>query len=157
VILLLSGALPPIRTGVDDSLSNLHLMAEIAASLSYRNVAPFLYDRMLPAAGAFATAVSLFYGSVDLSRGRLASVRGRFDDSERHIASGGAMHARIGSPLFRARSWTDQAELCLTRNRPGDATLADELVDRAVTVARDHNAPGIERYALRTLQRTDHH
>jgi hypothetical protein len=50
VILLLNGALPPIRTGVDDSLSNLHLMAEIAASLSDRNVAPFLYDRVLPAA-----------------------------------------------------------------------------------------------------------
>ena len=58
------GFLPTRTGGVDDLLVYLHLWAEIAASLGARRAAAVLFDRMLPAAGAFVTTVTLFYGAL---------------------------------------------------------------------------------------------
>jgi class 3 adenylate cyclase len=147
------GFLPTRTGGVDDFLSYLYLWAEIAASLGDRRAAAMLFDRMLPAAGAFVTTVTLFYGALDRSLGRLATVLGRLDDAERYLANAEAMHERAGAPLFLARTWADQAELHVTHEGSTDIARAQHLVNRATTTAHEHGAPGIERYALRVLER----
>jgi ATP/maltotriose-dependent transcriptional regulator MalT len=147
------GFLPTRTGGVDDFLAYLHLWAEIAASLGDRRAAAVLFDRTVPAAGAFVTTVTLFYGAVDRSLGRLATVLGHLDDAEQYLANAEAMHVRAGAPLFLARTWADQAELCMTRQGPTDVARAHDLVKRSTTIAHARGAPGIERYALRVLER----
>ena len=146
------GFLPTGTGGVDDFLAYLHLWAEIAASLGDRRAAAVLFDRMLPAAGAFVTTVTLFYGALDRSLGRLATVLGRLDDAERYLASAEEMHERAGAPLFLARTWADQAALCITRNPTADEPRVHELVDHATTVAYEYDAPGVVRYAQHVLE-----
>ena len=145
------GFLPTRTGGVDDWLVYLHLWAEIAASLGARRAAAVLFDRMLPATGAFVTTVTLFYGALDRSLGRLATVLGRFDDAERYLANAEAMHERTGAPLFLARTWADQAELYLTRKPTADTARATNR-QPATTIAHEHDATGVERYTLRVLE-----
>jgi hypothetical protein len=147
-----AGFLPTRTGGVDDFLAYLHLWAEIAASLADCRVAAVLFERMLPAAGAFVTTVTLFYGALDRTLGRLATVLGRFDDAERYLDNAETMHKRAGAPLFLARSWADQAALCITRNPTANETRVHELVEAATTIAREHDAPGVVHYAQHVLE-----
>jgi hypothetical protein len=146
---------PVVGSGGEESLQYMYVMAEIAATSDDRDIAAALFDRLLPNAGAFVVTFSQFYGSIDRCLGRLATVLGTFDDAERYIAIGAASHEQIGAPLFQARSWTDEAELCLKRNGPGDLARAGELIERAVRAAHEHQALGVERYASRLLEADD--
>ena len=141
------GFLPTRTGGADDFLVYLHLWSEIAAPLGDQRAAAVLFDRMLPAAGAFVTTVTLFYGALDRSLGRLATVLGCLDDAERYLANAEAMHERTGAPLFLARTWADQAELFKTRE--GSTDIARGTRPRQ---PRDNNRSPTRRTGSRALR-----
>ena len=147
-----AGFLPTRTGGVDDFLAYLYLWAEIAASLGDRRAAAMLFDRTLPAAGAFITTVTLFYGAIDRTLGRLATVLGRFDDAERYLENAEEMHKRVGAPC----SWRGVGQIrprsaSRVTQRPTSRAV-HELVERATTVAYEYDAPGVVRYAQHVLE-----
>jgi hypothetical protein len=126
-------------------------LAQAAAALRHQEAARLLYDILLPYAGRTTGANITCDGFADRALGRLATVLGHYDAASAHLEAAAHLHATARFPLYLARTWADQAELWMRRGAPGDESRAHELVERAVTQARTHNAPGVEQYALRVL------
>jgi hypothetical protein len=53
--------------------------------------------------------------------------------------------------LWRARTLADLAATLLARGRPADEHRAHQLVDHAATLAHEHHAAGVERYARNVI------
>lgn len=128
-------------------------IGEAVVPLGDLDAAAELFEIMLPWSGRMFYDSIQVYGAVDRSLGRLATLLGHFDDADRSLASAVALHERVGAPLFLARTWADQAELLLARDGALSVAGARSLVDRAVAVARDLGAPGVEHYAFAVLAR----
>jgi class 3 adenylate cyclase/tetratricopeptide (TPR) repeat protein len=128
-------------------------MSDAVTSLGDRESAAELFDIMAPWSGRFFYNYVQFYGPVDRSLGRLASLLGRFDEADRYLEAAAELLERAGAPLFLARTWADQAELELVRSNAEGVASARSLVDRSVAVARGLDAPGVERYAMSVLDR----
>jgi hypothetical protein len=130
-------------------------LSEAVMYLRDREAAAELFEIMLPWSGRMFFDSIQAYGAVDRSLGRLATLLGRFDEAESSLAAAAAFHERIGAPLFLARTWADQAELLLARDATAGLAPASSLVERAVAVARDLGAPGVERYTSSVIARRD--
>jgi class 3 adenylate cyclase/tetratricopeptide (TPR) repeat protein len=142
-------ALITARTNIGTAYVNA--LAHAAAILHHRDAARRLYDILLPYAGRTTGANITCDGFADRALGRLATVLGNYDAAGAHLEAATHLHAANEFPLLLARTWADTAELLAQRDAAGDADRAQQLVDDAVTNARNHDALGVEQYAQRVL------
>jgi hypothetical protein len=110
-------------------LQGMSQYGEVAVELGRVDVAPILYDRLLPYGERYIFLSCIDWGSVSRPLGRLATLLGRYDDAERHLGHALAVHEQIPAPYWIARTQLDLAELCLARQGPGDPGRTDELLD----------------------------
>jgi eukaryotic-like serine/threonine-protein kinase len=110
----------------------ISLLAETAALLGRVDVAPGLYDALLPYAPL--TAIDLpegMRGSVSRYLGQLAALLGNWDAARSHFEEAVAANTRMGAAPWLALTRRDYAAMLRTS---GDAALAGEL-DRAAREA----------------------
>jgi class 3 adenylate cyclase len=110
-------------------LQGMSQYGEAAVELGRADLAPIIYDRLLPYAGRYIYLTCIDWGSVSRPLGRLATLMGRFDEAERHLGDALAVHERIPAPFWIARTQLDLVELCNARRGPDDAGRAQELLN----------------------------
>ncbi len=110
------------------------LLAELCARLGELDRAEILYKALAPHAEqvAVASLSALCRGSVDHYLGLLAGALGRRADAERHFDAAQALHERLGSPLWIARTEADRAAM---RAACADSAAARRAADKALEVA----------------------
>jgi len=123
-------------------LPGIGLLAEASALLGETERAEAAYQEMLPYEGlvivvARAAATN---GPVDRILGLLAQARGRRDDAERHLRRAIEICKRVGDRPWLAISTVDLAEVLLGRDGRGDRERALELLDEALSPAREMGA-----------------
>jgi hypothetical protein len=82
----------------------------------------------------------------------LATTIGDFEEAERRFAQAADTHARIGAPVWLARSRLEWVRMLLTRDQAGDAARARDLLGQALASARELGLANIERRAVELLQ-----
>jgi hypothetical protein len=75
-----------------------------------------------------------------------ASTCGRFDEAEGHFLVALELDERLGARPWLADTQAAFARMLLTRNEPGDAEHARELIERALAT---YDELGMEPYAAR--------
>jgi class 3 adenylate cyclase/tetratricopeptide (TPR) repeat protein len=99
-----------------------------------------------------AVAYILFpTASVAHHLGLLATSLGRYEEAERQFRSAEEVHARVGAPLYVARTRLEWARMLLARRAPEDAARARDLLGQALASARDLGLANIERHAVALL------
>jgi tetratricopeptide (TPR) repeat protein len=116
------------------------------AAALYRLLAPYPDQLSVSQISVLAS------GSVQHYLGLLATTMGRFDDAEARFAAAATTHQRIQAPTWLARTRLEWARMLLARRQPGDAERARELLDQAITTAREFGLGNVERKALALLQ-----
>jgi hypothetical protein len=107
---------------------------------------------MLEPYGDRAVAYILFpTASVPHHLGLLATTLGRFEEAESHFCVADEIHARVGAPLYVARTQLEWARMLLARRVPEDAQRARDLLGHALATARDLGLANIERHAVALL------
>jgi hypothetical protein len=81
----------------------------------------------------------------------LATTLGRFSEADTHFAAAEATHQRIGAPTWLARTRQEWARMLLTRQGPGEAERARELLRHALATARQLDLVNLERRAVELL------
>jgi hypothetical protein len=112
--------------------------AERAGEL-YRLIAPFAHRP------AVLGPVVTFGGCLARPLGRLASLLGRWADSEAHFGLAVEMDTRMEAPPFVAMAQRDHAHMLLTRGGPGDRERADALLASARATAEELGLPRLAR------------
>lgn len=128
------------------------IYAHVTADLGDRRAAEVLYGRLRAWGGQFVYPGLSGLGSVDHALGRLATVLGRFDEADRHLASALERAERIGAPLWLARAQLSSASLLLARDAPGDRPRNVALLEEAIAGARRVGAGAVERRARSLLE-----
>lgn len=119
-------------------LTSMALLASACTRLRDTDLAAALYAELLPYAGRIAIARPLvvFVGLVDERLGALASLLGRFDAAERHLASAHATASRMRALPWQAHVLHARAEMLRRRDADGDRTAAAAALDAADAIAR---------------------
>lgn len=134
------------------SLLGLTMVAAAVGALGDRTLAKPTYEQLLPHSAAIPCSGLVAIGSVHHYLGCLASVLGRFRDSEIHFAAAAATHDRIGAPTWLARTRLEWARMLLARLEPGDADRSGELIGQALAAGRDLGMAKVERDAAALLR-----
>jgi DNA-binding SARP family transcriptional activator/class 3 adenylate cyclase/tetratricopeptide (TPR) repeat protein len=132
----------------------LDAMADSAAVCAYlgdRSVAPTLLDLLLPYKDHLVGTGLTWSGSVSHYLGLLAATLTRFEDADAYFTAAAAIHARLGAPILLARTRLEWARMLLARRRPEDAERAHDLLEQAVTTARELGLGNVERRAVELL------
>ncbi len=127
------------------------LCAAVCACLGDRERAPMLFGMLQPYANQFVFTAGGSLGAVAYYLAILASTSGDFDEAERRFVEAAATHERIGAPTWLARTRLEWARMLITRNLPGDAERARELLGQALSTARGLALAKIERRAVQLL------
>ncbi|MGI9599412.1 MAG: hypothetical protein ACR2QK_24830, partial [Acidimicrobiales bacterium] len=138
----------------------LGFYAETLVHLGDAERAAGLCDAMAGAAGrtvAMFSGIAVF-GSGSHYLGRLATLLGRFDEADAHLAGALPHHRQVGARPYEVRTLLAQAELAQARGRPAerDRLLAEAsalvegsdlawLADRASTGSSQEDQPGRRR------------
>jgi predicted ATPase/DNA-binding SARP family transcriptional activator len=151
-------------TGDDDLVQAVHdlpkdsawiLAASILADIVGRRddaaAAAALYDEMLPYRDDFAWQGPMCRGSVAHSLGVLARTIGDYALAAEHFTEADAINTRMQAPFFQARTWLEWAGLLLAHGEGDDRSRAEEMLHKALDVARAHGYAQIERRAERAL------
>jgi DNA-binding CsgD family transcriptional regulator/tetratricopeptide (TPR) repeat protein len=111
----------------------LTYLVEVCTALDDASRAAVLYRLLLPWAGRNIVmgGGTGCWGSSDRFLGLLATIEGRWMDSERHFAEALAMNERIGALAALAHTHHDNAEMLLRRGYPGDMAGASRHLDEA--------------------------
>ena len=117
----------------------VHAMAaDLSWDLEQSRYAATLYDRLLPSAGrcpsVWPMAVSL--GPVDLRLGRLAIMRGRHADAERHLQDAIDLCKRMGARPHLAEAQYALAVALARRGRDDDRVGALASLNEALSSTR---------------------
>ena len=129
-------------------------MMAISEGLRYLDDAPgaaLIYEFLFPYAPLFATGGGVSLGCTAYYLGILASTMGRFDDAEHHLAYVAEVYQRVGAPALLGRTQVEWARTLLARRGPGDAARARELLDQALSTARQLGLVAVERRAVALL------
>jgi class 3 adenylate cyclase/tetratricopeptide (TPR) repeat protein len=121
-------------------------LCDACARLADADHAATLYELLLPYSGRNAVsggAVSAA-GSATRSLGVLATTIGRWDDAERHLRDAIDENESMGAHPFVALAMHDYATMLLKRAGAGDPERAQDLLDRALAIARDVGMAGLE-------------
>jgi hypothetical protein len=136
--LVAGSMLPPRRDML--AAPTLYNLAFIATREDDKDIAPELYDALLPFAGSFAnTTVAKPVGAHYL--GMLAGVVGDIDAAVAHLEEAATVHDLVGAPLFRVESDIELARML----RDDDQTASDERLAAARSVAAIRGADGLVR------------
>jgi class 3 adenylate cyclase len=127
--------------------------AEAAIECRSRRHAGPLYDRLRPFATQLPATGASALPPVSSYLGGLATVLGRYDEAEAHLAESAAMSRRMGAKFFAARTDLLSGRLYAVREEPGDADRARERLTAATDAAAQHGYRGVERRATRSLER----
>ena len=110
-----------------------------------------LFGMLQPYANQFVFTAGGSLGAVAYYLAILASTSGDFDEAERRFVEAAATHERIGAPTWLARTRLEWARMLITRNLPGDAERARELLGQALSTARGLALAKLERRAVQLL------
>lgn len=115
------------------------LLAEVCGSLGDAARARDLYGMLEPYAGRNVVVGrgSSCNGSASRLLGILAATMGESEVAERHFADAQAMHERMGTRPWKARTQVARAEMLLARGEDGDAAAARELLAEAIDCAAE--------------------
>ena len=111
-----------------------------AAAILYGQLAP--YDRFLTYVGTACEGPIAHY------LGGLATVLGRFDDADRHLATATELAQRAGSPFYAARTLIERGRLAARRGARSDA---GDLLTEGRDLARQWGFVGEEQRAAGAL------
>jgi tetratricopeptide (TPR) repeat protein len=120
-------------------LSSVVIAAEVCAYLDDSRCAAQLYELLEPHAGRNAAASfgSVCFGSAARSLGMMAATMHRFDEAEVHFAVAALHNARMGARPWVAYTKYGHARMLIARSGPGDRERALELLESALTSARE--------------------
>jgi len=130
------------------------MWAEVAIQTRDVGAAEVLLDRLASFADQVVCNGVDIFGSLDHYRGALWGVLGRFDEAQRLLLRGSAVHEALGAPFFEARSQVELARVLIARADPGDVDEAVRRAGLAVATARKHGFGTVERRAAE-LAETD--
>jgi hypothetical protein len=83
--------------------------------------------------------------SIPWALGTLATTLERYEQAEAHFAAAAQIEARLGAPLFLARTHTGWARALIARGRPEDLERAQPMLEHAEDTARRLGAGGTTR------------
>ena len=118
-------------------LTSMALLASVCAHLRDAERAAPLYDLLRPYAGRVAVSrFAVLLAPIDLRLGELASLQGRPEAAEAHLADALALAERMRALPWQAEIRYQWAEMLLRRAARGDRERALALLDEAEAVAR---------------------
>lgn len=114
-------------------------LAYAVALLDERDVAPELYERMLPHRGRFGIEgiAAASHGSIEHHLGLLARTAGRVDDAVLHFEAALRANRAIGARHLEARSMAELASSLALRATDADTARAATLRSQALSIADD--------------------
>ena len=119
----------------EEWLMSICLLAETCELLGDNERAAPLYDLLLPYRSLNAIAVpELALDSVSRPLGLLATMRGHFDQAERHFEEALRMNERMGARPWVAHTLEDHARMLLRRDAPGDRGAAEQHLSQAQAI-----------------------
>jgi DNA-binding SARP family transcriptional activator/tetratricopeptide (TPR) repeat protein len=119
-------------------LLGISIAAEACYLLKDVKAAVVLHEQLLPFRGRHSVGLAEgSVGAVDRYLGLLTGLLGRLDEAEQHFEDAITMNDRIGARPWAAHSRHDLAQLLLTRGGSGDHERATDLLDAALTAARE--------------------
>jgi tetratricopeptide (TPR) repeat protein len=152
-------ALEPLRTsGFDLPRDHTHghtmaYCAAVCSNLGDTTAAALLRERLAPFAEQFPLpGGGILNGVFAHHLGRLASTLGDRDEADTRFAAAEAIHERVGTPCWLARTRLEWGRMLLARHRPGDADRARELLGQALVTARELGLAKVERDAVVLLE-----
>ena len=119
------------------------LWAQVAAQQGLHDLAPELYDRLVPWAGQIPTAYVAVVEPIDHCLGELAALLGRNDAANAHFAAAEATARAFGAPHFVARTLLERVRL----DAEHDPELVAARVDEALRIATEHGYARLARDA----------
>ena len=122
--------------------------AEAAISLGEGEFCAALYERLEPWASQFSSAGGLTAeGPVSLVLAGLATVLGRLDVAQQHLADAAAFAERFGTWFFAARTALLFGRVLGIQKAPGDVDRAREHLRRAQSLSATRGYAALERRA----------
>ena len=128
--------------------SGIAFHAEVCTRLGHRAAAAVLFDKLRPYEDHVVFNGIFAFGSVQRSLGRLASTLDRTAEADAFFARAEQVHEKLDAPALLARTHADWAESILSR-QDGDSTRARQLLERALSAARELGLAGVERRVKR--------
>ena len=130
---------------------NFHgFCARVCAHLDRRDCVPILKARLEPWADQLIVAsfAGWVTGPVAFHLGLLATTAGEWDEAESYFAAAAVIQERIAAPTFLARTRVEWARMLITRAGRDDAVRAHDLLNKALTTARERGLAKLERDAV---------
>ena len=136
-------------------LTELCCLVPACALLRDNQRAAAVYERLEPYADHIHVrgVVGGCDGSVSRHLGVLATVLERWQDGEGHFIDALKLNTHLGSPPLVARTRVEYAALLLARGSRNDHRRAAELLEPALTTARELGMPTLEQRARQLLAR----
>ena len=124
----------------------MFLWADVCSRLRVLDRAGELYELLAPFSGQLAaTNGVVVLGSIAWALGTLATTAERYEEAEGHFAAAAEIEARLGAPLFLARTHAGWARALIARGRPEDLERAQPMLEQADEAAGRLGAEGITR------------
>jgi tetratricopeptide (TPR) repeat protein len=127
--------------------------ARVAGIVGDLEIAARAYELARPHADRLAFTGQSFEQPVALSVGTAAMALGRHDEAEKLFGEAVDLCIAAEAPTFVAATRVQWAELCLTRNDPGDGDRALELATQALETAQALKLSRVEVLSRRVLDR----
>ena len=128
-------------------LATAYFLAWTCALVGDAHAAGALYEQLKPYAGQcvrVSGTAAVCYGSLWRSLAQLAVTTGAWVDAEEQFEAALSQNAAIGSQPELAQTQLDYARLLARRAEPHDLPHAAELVDTAITTARELGMTALE-------------
>jgi len=122
----------------------MFLWADACSRLRVGDRAGELYELLAPFSGQLARTGTVVC-SIPWALGTLATTLERYEQAESHFAAAAQIEARLGAPLFLARTHAGWARALIARGRPEDLERAQPMLEHAEDTARRLGAGGTTR------------
>jgi tetratricopeptide (TPR) repeat protein len=129
--------------------------AAVSARLGDRARAALVYDQLMPYRDRIAGQGIIWIGAVAHYLGLVAAALGRRAEAEGHFARAAELHLRLDAPSWLARTRLEEARMLRSRDEPGDADWARQLLGQALATARDNALTKVEQDVAEELRRWD--
>jgi hypothetical protein len=108
----------------------MFLWADACSRLRVADRAGELYELLAPFSGQLARTGTVVC-SIPWALGSLATTLERYEQAEGHFADAAQIEARLGAPLFLARTHTGWARALIARGLPEDIEHAKQMLEQA--------------------------
>jgi class 3 adenylate cyclase len=128
-------------------LMTLTNWAAVCACVGSSGSAKSLSEILSPYANQLPLFAGTTNGVVAFYLGMLATTLRRNDEAETHFSSATAFHARIGAPIWLARTRLERGRMLLDRQGPADFERAQALLRQALATAHELGLAKVKRQA----------